>query len=114
MKRVLVLLLATLSFAAEAQQRNFDATVIKTTKLTESHYMLEGEGEGEGSNIGMSVGEVGIMMIDDQFAALTPKILAAIRAISDKPINFLLNTHVHGDHVGDSSTIANIARNHVR
>jgi glyoxylase-like metal-dependent hydrolase (beta-lactamase superfamily II) len=110
MKRVLVLLLATLSFAAGAQQRNFDATVIKTTKLTESHYMLE----GEGGNIGMSVGEVGIMMIDDQFAALTPKILAAIRAISDKPINFLLNTHVHGDHVGDSSTIANIARNHVR
>src|SRR5258705_2585717 len=109
MKRVLVLLLATLSFAAEAQQRNFDATVIKTTKLTESHYMLEGEGEG--SNIGMSVGQVGIMMIADQFAALTPKILAAIRAIPVKPINFLLNTHVHGDHVGDSSTIANIARN---
>ena len=110
MKRVLVLLLATLSFAAGAQQRNFDATVIKTTKLTESLYMLE----GEGGNIGVSVGEDGIMVIDDQFAPLTPKILAAIRAISDKPLKYLLNTHVHGDHVGDSSTIANIARNHVR
>src|SRR3954447_26444074 len=81
MKRLAALVVfAALSFAAAAQQRNFDATVIKTTKLTDSLYMLE----GEGGNIGVSVGDDGIMVIDDQFAPLTPKILAAIRAISDK------------------------------
>jgi len=103
MKRLAALVVfAALSFAAAAQQRNFDATVIKTTKLTDSLYMLE----GEGGNIGVSVGDDGIMVIDDQFAPLTPKILAAIRAISDKTLKFVLNTHLHGDHVGGNANMA--------
>lgn len=96
-------MLAALSLAANAQQqRNFDATVIKTTRLTDTLYMLE----GEGGNIGVSAGEDGIMVIDDQFAPLSAKILAAIRAISDQPIRFVLNTHVHGDHVGGNANMA--------
>lgn len=55
---------------------------------------------GEGGNIGVSVGEDGIIMIDDQFAPLSQKILSAIRSISDADIRFLINTHVHDDHVG--------------
>jgi cyclase len=102
MKRLFVAILATLSITAWAQQRNFDATVIKTTKLTDTLYMLE----GEGGNIGVCVGDDGIMVIDDQFAPLTAKILAAIRAISDKPLKFVLNTHVHGDHVGGNANMA--------
>jgi len=114
MKKLLAVLLAALSFGAWAQ-RNFDATVIKTTKLTDSLYMLE----GEGGNVGVSVGEDGNMVIDDQFAPLTPKILTAIRAISDKPLKFLLNTHVHGDHIGGNENMAKegvviIAHNNVR
>jgi len=62
--------------------------------------------EGEGGNIGVSVGDDGIMVIDDQFAPLTPKILAAIRAISDKTLKFVLNTHLHGDHVGGNANMA--------
>ncbi len=103
MKRLLFVVLTALSLAANAQQqRNFDATVIKTTRLTDTLYMLE----GEGGNIGVSAGEDGIMVIDDQFAPLSAKILAAIRAISDQPIRFVLNTHVHGDHVGGNANMA--------
>lgn len=55
---------------------------------------------GEGGNIGVSVGEDGIVMIDDQFAPLSQKIDQAIRSISDGDIRYLINTHVHDDHVG--------------
>jgi len=93
---LVALALAALSFGALAQQRNFDAVQIKTTKVADGIYMLE----GEGGNIGVSAGEDGVFLIDDQFAPLTPKITAAVRAISDQPIRFLINTHWHGDHVG--------------
>ncbi len=61
---------------------------------------------GEGGNIGMSVGEDGIVLIDDQFAPLSEKIMAAIRSVSDAPIRFLINTHVHDDHVGGNAFFA--------
>jgi len=92
---------AALSFGAFAQQRNFDAVQIKTTQVAEGIYMLE----GEGGNIGVSSGEDGVYLIDDQFAPLTPKIVAAVKAISDKPIRFLMNTHWHGDHVGGNENL---------
>ena len=96
MRKTLIALLAVLAFGAHAQQRNFDAVQIKTTQVADGIYMLE----GEGGNIGVSAGEDGVFLIDDQFAPLTPKIVAAVKAISDKPIRFLMNTHWHGDHVG--------------
>lgn len=61
---------------------------------------------GEGGNIGMSVGEDGIILIDDQFAPLSEKIMDAIRSVSDAPIRFLINTHVHDDHVGGNAFFA--------
>ena len=102
MKKTLVALAAAvLSVGAWAQQRNFDAVQIKTTKVADGIYMLE----GEGGNIGVSAGEDGVFLIDDQFAPLTPKITAAVKAISDKPIRFLVNTHWHGDHVGGNENL---------
>src|SRR5256885_10461970 len=101
MKRTMAALAAALSFGAVAQQRNFDAVQIKTTQVAGGIYMLE----GEGGNIGVSAGEDGVFLIDDQFAPLTPKIMAAVKAISDKPIRFLLNTHWHGDHVGGNENL---------
>lgn len=76
---------------------------IKTTKVADGLYLLE----GAGGNIGVSVGEDGVIVIDDQFAPLTPKIQSAIAAISPKPIKFVLNTHWHGDHVGGNENLAN-------
>jgi glyoxylase-like metal-dependent hydrolase (beta-lactamase superfamily II) len=78
------------------QQPDFDKVEIKVNKVAGSVYMLE----GAGGNIGVSVGEDGIVVIDDEFAPLAPKIRAALKGITDKPVRFLLNTHWHGDHTG--------------
>ena len=69
---------------------------IKTQKLSDTLYVLF----GQGGNIGVSAGEDGVYIIDDQFAELTDKIKAAISEISDKPIKFVINTHWHFDHTG--------------
>ena len=81
---------------------DWEKIIIKTTKITESIYMLD----GGGGNIGLSVGEDGVIVIDDQYAQLTPKIQAAIAAITPKPVKFVLNTHWHVDHVGGNENLA--------
>ena len=75
---------------------DFSTVEIKTEKVAEGIYMLT----GRGGNIGVSVGEDGVLLIDDQFGPLSDKIKAAVRALSDQPIRFVFNTHWHGDHVG--------------
>ncbi|MAW80260.1 MAG: MBL fold metallo-hydrolase [Parvularcula sp.] len=77
-------------------QRDFDQVEIKTTEVAEGVYMLE----GAGGNIGLSVGADGAFVIDDQFAPLSGKIMAAIAEVTDKPVEFVINTHYHGDHTG--------------
>jgi cyclase len=95
MKILVIIAAALLSFGAAAQ-RNFDAVQIKVHQVAQNVYALE----GEGGNIGVSVGEDGVLLIDDQFAPLTQKIVDAVKTITDKPIRFLINTHWHGDHTG--------------
>lgn len=92
--------LALLSTAVLAQQ-DFSKVQIKTEKLSATTYMLT----GEGGNIGLSVGDDAVFMIDDQFAPLTPKIKAAIAKLSKKPVKFVLNTHWHFDHVGGNENM---------
>ncbi|MDC8005798.1 MBL fold metallo-hydrolase [Aureisphaera galaxeae] len=65
-------------------------------KASDSIYMLK----GKGGNIAVNFGDDGVLVIDSQFAEATPQVLATIRQLSDKPIQFLVNTHHHGDHVG--------------
>ncbi len=60
---------------------------------------------GRGGNIGVSVGEDGAFLIDDQFAPLTDKILAAVARLTDQPVRFVLNTHWHGDHTGGNENM---------
>ena len=79
------------------------AVEIKTIEVAEGVYMLE----GRGGNIGLSVGADGAFMIDDQFAPLTEKILAAVATLTDEPVRFLVNTHWHGDHTGGNENMAN-------
>ncbi|MEJ7669469.1 MAG: MBL fold metallo-hydrolase [Casimicrobiaceae bacterium] len=92
---VFVSAFALLSAASFAQD-NFSKVQIKTEKLTSSTYMLT----GAGGNLGVSIGADAVFVIDDQFAPLTPKIKAAIRKLSKKPVKFVLNTHWHLDHTG--------------
>lgn len=79
-----------------SQETDFDQVEIETISLGDGIYMLV----GEGGNIGVSVGEDGTFLIDDQFAPLTEKITAAISAISAEPVRFVFNTHWHFDHTG--------------
>ncbi len=96
-------------------QGRFDNVEVVAHHVAGSIYYLA----GAGGNIGISVGEDGIVMIDDQFAPLTDKIVAAIRGISDAEIRFLINTHVHGDHTGGNENMGRmgvliLARDEVR
>jgi cyclase len=93
--------LAILAYA-QAPQPDFSKVQIKTTKISENFYTLE----GQGGTIGVLAGPDGVFMVDSQFAPLSEKIAAAIHQISDKPIRFLVNTHVHGDHTGGNANFA--------
>jgi cyclase len=95
-RAVLVGVLATLAGAAFAQQQDFSKVEIKVTKVSGNVYMLE----GAGGNIAASVGDDGIVIVDDQFAPLAGKIRAALQGITDKPLRFIINTHYHFDHTG--------------
>src|SRR5262245_56684281 len=85
-----------ISGAALAQAPDYTKVVIKPEKLAEGVYMFT----GAGGNLGVSVGEDGVLIIDDQFAELAPKIQAAIAELSPKPVRFVVNTHYHFDHTG--------------
>ncbi len=94
---ILALLLASNAlYLSVNAQRDFSDVQIKTTLLSESLYMLE----GAGGNIGVCVGEDGILIIDSQFAPLAPKIEAALNELQPGPVSYVLNTHLHGDHTG--------------
>jgi glyoxylase-like metal-dependent hydrolase (beta-lactamase superfamily II) len=87
---------ALLVAASARAQTDFDAVQIATYHVSGNVHLLV----GAGGNMAVSVGDDGVLLVDDQFAPLTPKIVAAIRTLSDKPIRFLINTHLHGDHTG--------------
>ena len=88
--------LAALAALPALGQQDFSKVEVKAEKLNDTTYMLV----GAGGNIGLSVGEDAVFVIDDQFAPLAPKIMAAIAAITPKPVKFMVNTHWHGDHTG--------------
>lgn len=87
-------LLPCLVWAATATAQDFDAIQISTTPVRDNIYMLQ----GSGGNIGVSVGVDGTLIVDDQFGPLTEKIVDAIGALSERPVNFVVNTHFHYDH----------------
>ena len=95
-QRRLACLLALAFSSAPALAQNFDKVQVKTEKINATTYMLT----GAGGNIGVSVGEDALFLIDDQYAPMTPKIKAALAAISSKPVKFVINTHWHDDHSG--------------
>jgi glyoxylase-like metal-dependent hydrolase (beta-lactamase superfamily II) len=112
-----ILLGLLVSGTSRGQGTDFSKVQIKVTKVSGNIYMLE----GEGGNIAASVGEDGIVIVDDQFAPLAEKIQAALKdlKITDKPVRFVINTHYHGDHTGGNAPFANagstlIAQDNVR
>jgi glyoxylase-like metal-dependent hydrolase (beta-lactamase superfamily II) len=100
---VMAAFLIATSAAAQGQQ-DFSKVEIKTTKITDKFYTLE----GQGGMIGALVGPDGVFLVDTQFAPLTEKIVAAVKKISPSPIRFIVNTHVHGDHTGGNENFAKL------
>ncbi len=98
MKKVLVsFVLFLFAVSVQAQQTDWSKVQMKATKVAGNVYMLE----GAGGNIGVSVGDDGILIVDDQYAPIADKIRASLKEIgADKKLRFILNTHWHGDHTG--------------
>lgn len=96
-------LICAAAFAAQIAfaQEDFSKVEIATEKLSATTYMMT----GSGGNLGLSIGEDAVFLIDDQFAPLTPRITAAIAKLTDKPVKFVLNTHWHFDHTGGNENV---------
>src|ERR1017187_6026113 len=82
-----------------AQDQDFSKVQIKVSKVAGNVYMLA----GAGGNIGASVGDDGIVIVDDQYAPLAERIQQALKGITEKPVRFIINTHYHGDHTGGNA-----------
>lgn len=91
-------------FSSSIKSQNLDEVVIETVKLSDHVYMLV----GGGGNVGVSIGDGGVFVIDDKYAPVTPKILEAIKNLTDKDVTFLANTHHHGDHTGGNANMKNL------
>ncbi len=105
LNRCVLLGLAGLAIGVVSAQEpvDWDAIDLRISHVAGNIHMLE----GRGGNIGLSIGDDGVIMIDDQFAPLTDRIVAAIGEVTDEEIRFLINTHVHGDHVGGNENLGN-------
>ena len=120
MRKVLIALMLIPAAAIAAwggQAPDYSKVQVKASKVSGNVYMLE----GAGGNIGASIGEDGIVIVDDQFAPLAEKIQAALKSlgITDKPVRFVINTHYHGDHTGGNAPFSGtgstvIAQDNVR
>jgi glyoxylase-like metal-dependent hydrolase (beta-lactamase superfamily II) len=98
---------------AKALPQNLSEAEITVTKVAGTVYLLE----GAGGNVAASVGEDGVLIVDDGYAAMGPQVRAALNAITDKPVRFVINTHWHGDHVGGNTEFPEatiVSQNNVR
>jgi glyoxylase-like metal-dependent hydrolase (beta-lactamase superfamily II) len=104
MRRFVLLLLVlpfflAISGIAQEQRIDWDKAHVKVQKISANVYLLQ----GVGGNIGAFVSNDGLVLIDCEELQMGPKIEAALKAISDKPVKYVLNTHWHGDHTGGNA-----------
>jgi len=109
MYKICAILLAAASVFSDAEAQlvqlpDWDSVEMNTFDLGNGIYMLD----GFGGNIGVSVDEDGVFLVDDQYAPLTPKVLAAIGALTEQPVRFVINTHWHPDHTGGNENLGKL------
>jgi glyoxylase-like metal-dependent hydrolase (beta-lactamase superfamily II) len=93
--------LALAAGSAWAQQQDWSKVEVRIEPVAGNVHMLT----GQGGNIGVLVGDDGVILVDDQYAPLTDKIVAALGTLSPKPVRFVINTHMHGDHTGGNENL---------
>ena len=105
-KLLLVANVLTLSLAANLTygQFNFDGVELSITPVAGNVYMIQRPGGG--GNIGAQIGPDGVLLVDSLFAPLTDRLVAAVQEVTDEEIRFLINTHIHVDHVGGNENLA--------
>ena len=101
MRRIIAALVIAAAAPAAAHQQNLDDVEIRVERVAPGVAVLF----GRGGNIGLSYGGDGNVLIDDQFAPLTERILAAVRTVDPDPVRFVFNTHWHGDHTGGNENL---------
>ena len=92
---------ALLALTSPLHAQNFDTVQVRVTPVAGAVHMLQ----GAGGNIGLVVGDDAVFVVDDQYAPLTPKVLAAIKSVTPQPVRFVLNTHWHFDHTGGNENM---------
>ena len=90
------------TLASNALAKEDSALSFNTTKISDTLYMLSGSGGFTGGNVALTVGEDGVAMIDNGLSSVFEILKAEIAHITDQPIDYLINTHVHGDHIGNN------------
>ena len=100
-RNISTLCLLIVGFLFGVSNIHADTKKITPTPITKEIFMIA----GEGGNIGMFIGKDGTFLIDDQFAPLTEKIIAAIKSVGGDHPKFLINTHYHGDHTGGNEKL---------
>jgi cyclase len=96
--------IAALAQAQQPSQPDVSTVEIRTQQLSQNFYTLE----GQGGTISVLTGADGVLLVDSQFAGLTARLVAAIRQITDRPIRFLIDTHLHADHTGGNENFAKL------
>lgn len=104
MKNRILLALCAFSFAVTATAQEGDIT-FKSTELAPGLYMLEGQGGFAGGNLGLITGDDGVVLIDDGLEPLVAITVAAIESLTGDPVDFVINTHAHGDHTGANEVL---------
>jgi cyclase len=95
-------LLAVVSVRGVWAQQNFEAMQVHILPVQGNISMIV----GDGGNITVQTGKEGVLLVDAGFAPMVPKLTAAIKTLSDKPLRYIINTHFHGDHTGGNEALA--------
>lgn len=88
--------------AAVVAQQDLSKVEVRTEKLADGLYVLF----GAGGNVALSTGPDGALLVDCQYQEMSPKILAAVKSVTNEPLRYLVNTHWHGDHTGGNANVA--------
>jgi len=89
---------------ATTQTQNLDKVEVHVLHVQGNVYMLV----GAGGNITVQIGDDGVLLVDTSYEPMSSKVVAAIRTLSNKPIRYIINTHVHEDHIGGNAPIAKL------